>query len=223
MLAISESEKAKMAAAVALRRREATKSVAEDQSIMRDDFSRAKRAKALADELVKVGKQDRTSFEEVYRLTSHHLFGLCLYILPTREDAEDVLQDVYDAVWRKAVSFDPNRATAMTWLITLTRNRAIDRLRRIGAVPTSPIEYNISLSDESPSADKLMEVAEEERQLVNCMNKLQNRDADLIRAAFFQGSTYPELAVRASTPLATIKSRIRRALITLRACLEELI
>ena len=72
---------------------------------------------------------DRAALQTVYRLTSAKLFGVCLRILGERSEAEDVLQEVYVTVWRKAADFDPARASPLTWLIAIARNRAIDRLR----------------------------------------------------------------------------------------------
>src|SRR5208283_5703201 len=71
----------------------------------------------------------RAALQTVYRLTSAKLFGVCLRILSDRSEAEDVLQEVYVTVWRKAADFDPSRASPITWLIAIARNRAIDRLR----------------------------------------------------------------------------------------------
>ena len=87
-------------------------------------------AASLASALSRVADGDRAAFEGVYRRTSVKLFGVCLRILPVRQEAEEALQEAYLSVWRRAATFDPTRGSAMTWLITLTRNRAVDRLRR---------------------------------------------------------------------------------------------
>src|SRR5471030_1871727 len=83
----------------------------------------------IAAALARIPAGDRAALQTVYRLTSAKLFGIALRILGERSEAEDVLQEVYVAVWRKAADFDPNRASPMTWLISIARNRAIDRLR----------------------------------------------------------------------------------------------
>src|ERR1700682_1124291 len=79
--------------------------------------------------LVRVAGGDRTALRTIYQDTSAKLFGVCLRILNDRGEAEDVLQDVYVTVWRKAASFDPARASPITWLVAIARNRSIDRLR----------------------------------------------------------------------------------------------
>ena len=174
----------------------------------------------LADALRQVAIGDRRAFEEVYRLTSAKLFGICLRILPTREEAEEAAQEVYVAVWRRAAAFDETRGTAMTWLITLTRNRAIDRLRVSHKIATAPLGYAEHVADPAPLASESAEIIEVERRLVDCMGALDGREAYFIRTAFFEGSTYSELASRSATPIGTMKRRIRRALLKLRACLQ---
>lgn len=173
----------------------------------------------LAVVLQRVAAGDRGAFEEVYRRTSVKLFGVCLRILPTRQEAEEALQDAYLSVWQRARSFDPARGSAMTWLITLTRNRAIDRLRGSGRALGVPIELAAEVADPSPLAPALLDASEDEQRLARCLGTLESGDARLIRTAFFEGSTYAELAQRLTTPLGTIKSRIRRALLKLRECL----
>src|SRR5229473_7630050 len=89
------------------------------------DATRSQLVAALA----RVAAGDRAALRLVYQDTSAKLFGVCLRILKDRGEAEDVLQDVYVTVWRKAGSFDPARASPISWLVAIARNRAIDRLR----------------------------------------------------------------------------------------------
>src|SRR5262252_766379 len=83
----------------------------------------------LAAALARVAAGDRAALRMVYQDTSAKLFGVCLRILKDRSEAEDVLQDVYLTVWHKAGSFDPGRASPITWMVAIARNRSIDRLR----------------------------------------------------------------------------------------------
>ena len=174
----------------------------------------------LVEGLQRVAAGDRAALRDVYSATSAKLFGVCLRILPDRQEAEDVLQEAYLTVWRKAGSFDPARASPITWLVTLTRNRALDRLRARRPIASEPIEFASEVADESLPADALIEAGQDAARLAACMKELAPNEGSLIRAAFFQGSSYPELAVRTSEPLGTIKSRIRRALLKLRGCLS---
>jgi RNA polymerase sigma-70 factor (ECF subfamily) len=155
-------------------------------------------------------------------MTSAKLFGVCLRILNNRSEAEDVLQDVYVTVWRKAAGFDPGLASPITWLVTIARNRAIDRLRASTmARRTEPIEAADAVSDPAPSAGERLELAQRYQRLAGCLDELEGRQSAAIRAAFLDGTTYEELATRMGVPLGTMKSWIRRGLLKLRACLER--
>ena len=173
----------------------------------------------LAAALQGVANGDRKAFHEVYRRTSAKLFGVCLRIFAEREEAEDVLQEVYVSVWHKAGQFDPARASPITWLVTMARNRAIDRLRARGRRITTPIETIEEPADESASALDCMIETEGETRIEYCLGRLSDGDATLIRTAFYEGATYNELAERTRQPLGTVKSRIRRAFLKLRECL----
>ena len=170
--------------------------------------------------LHRVAKGDRPAFQEVYRRTCAKLMGVCLRISSDREEAEDVLQEVYVTVWQKAAQFDSARSSPITWLATMARNRAIDRLRAGGRRITTPLDGIADPADETPDAlDRLLE-AEGEHGMVTCIEELPKSDAVLVRTAFFEQATYGELAARSGLPLGTVKSRIRRALIKLRGCLS---
>jgi RNA polymerase sigma-70 factor, ECF subfamily len=174
----------------------------------------------LTDALVRAGAGDRSSFEYVYRQTSAKLFGVCLRIFPNRTDAEEALQDAYLTIWNKAASFESGRASPISWLATVTRNRAVDRLRASGKVKYAPVEDASEIADPAPLADTQMLARSEDVALHGCIETLDDRDAGFIRAAYIGGATYADLASHEELPLGTVKSRIRRALIKLRACLE---
>ena len=174
----------------------------------------------LAAALARVAGGDRAALRMVYQDTSAKLFGVCLRILKDRSEAEDVLQDVYVTVWRKAATFDPGRASPITWLVAIARNRAIDRLRAVGG-RLEPIEAADAVSDPAPAAVERVELAQQHQRLTRCLGELDARQASAIRAAFLDGATYEELAARMNVPLGTMKSWIRRGLLKLRACLER--
>jgi RNA polymerase sigma-70 factor, ECF subfamily len=171
--------------------------------------------------LVATGRGERPAFESVYKKTSAKLFGICLRIFPDRQEAEDALQDAYITIWNRAVTFDPSRASPITWLSTVTRNRAIDRLRARGKAVFAPVEDAAEIADAAPLADAQLLAQAEGDALGGCISTLDARDAGFIRSAFLQGITYADLAARDALPLGTVKSRIRRALIKLRECLER--
>jgi RNA polymerase sigma-70 factor, ECF subfamily len=180
----------------------------------------ARRAR-LSETLVQVARGDRSAFESLYRLTSAKLFGVCLRIFPERSEAEEALQDAYLTIWNRAASYQPGRASPISWLVAVTRNRAVDRLRASGKARYAPMEDAADIADPAPRADAQLFAASEDAQLTGCIDGLETRDAHFIRSAFLGGATYLHLAEAEGTPLATVKSRIRRALIKLRACMEE--
>jgi RNA polymerase sigma-70 factor (ECF subfamily) len=171
--------------------------------------------------LARVPQGDRAALQTVYRLTSAKLFGVALRILGERSDAEDVLQEVFVTVWRKAADFDAGRGSPLTWLIAITRNRAIDRLRATrSSRAMDPIDDAAGIADEAPAADSALESAQENARLHRCLDTLAADERGALRGAFFDGNTYEDLARRVGVPLATMKSRIRRAMIKLKGCLE---
>ena len=147
------------------------------------------------------------------------LFGVCLRIFPQTADAEDALQDAFVTIWQRAASFDPTRGSPVTWLVTVTRNRAIDRLRAKRPV-LAPLALADNVEADVMAADVAMIAGEDDRRLLGCIDALATDDAAMIRTAFFGGSTYSELATQTGSPLGTVKSRIRRALMKLRECLS---
>lgn len=180
------------------------------------------RRRQLAAALRRVAGGDRAALRLVYDETAAKLFGVCLRILHDRSEAEDVLQDVYLNVCRKAASFDEARASPITWLVAIARNRAIDRVRSgAGTRRSAPIEDAGEVPDPAPIATETIEAAQENRRLYSCLEELETRQQAAIRAAFIDGLTYEELAERSSVPLGTMKSWIRRGLAKLRACLER--
>lgn len=172
--------------------------------------------------LLATASGDRTAFEQLYRSTSSRLFGVCLRVIPHRAEAEDVLQEVFANVWRKATQFDPARASGVTWLTMMARNKAIDHLRaNRNSRQSVPIENAEYIPGTAPDAQAAAEAAIEGHQLDVCLGELEAPRRQLIRTAFFEGSTYEELAQRSGTPLGTVKSWIRRSLAKLKACLER--
>lgn len=174
----------------------------------------------LVEALVATGREDRDAFRTLYRLTSAKLFGICLRICKDRGAAEDVLSDVYMLVWRRAGAFEPGRASPITWLATIARNRAIDWRRAAANRPTAPLDDLAEPVDDSPGAlDRLLD-EESAHRLHRCLDRLDDRQRGAIRTAFFEGLTYAELAERQSVPLGTMKSWVRRGLQNLKSCLD---
>ncbi len=172
--------------------------------------------------LAQVAMGNRAAFETLYRDTSSRLFGICLRVLSQRAEAEEVLQEVYTSVWRKAGQFDAGRAGAMNWLSMMARNKSIDRLRAVpGRGAHTKVEMAEQIEDPGASPSQQAETMTDRARLEKCLKELEPKRHSLIRAAFFDGSTYEELAARIEAPLGSVKSWIRRGLMQLRECLES--
>ena len=193
-----------------------------DLSATRPTVEQDAARKQLAAALTRIASGDRAALKLVYRDTSAKLFAVCHRILGDRGEAEDVLQDVYITVWQRAGAFDPSCASPISWLVAIARNRSIDRLRsRKPATRQRSIEEAAEISDSAPGALVQLEISQEHQRLRDCLDDLEPQHARAVRAAFFDGTTYDELAQRMNVPLGTMKSWIRRSLLRLRECLER--
>jgi len=178
-------------------------------------------ANSLEALLAQVAMGNRAAFDALYRGTANRLFGICLRVLAQRSEAEDALQDVYTTVWRKAAQYDASKANATSWLATIARNKAIDRLRSIPAQQArASVELAENVQDPGASPPQQVQAATDRAQLEHCLERLEPRRRSLIRAAFFDGLTYEELSAKIEAPLGSIKSWIRRGLLQLRECLD---
>jgi RNA polymerase sigma factor (sigma-70 family) len=177
--------------------------------------------RALSGTLGAVARGDAPAMADLYARTSAKLYGICLHILGSEAEAEEVLQETYVTVWRKAGAFDAAKASAITWLAVLARNKAIDRLRVRRPSAAEDLDAASTVADDGPSALDVLEDEQERERLSACLDELEDRQGQAIRAAFVDGATYSELAEREGVPLGTMKSWIRRSLLRLRGCLER--
>jgi RNA polymerase sigma-70 factor (ECF subfamily) len=166
-----------------------------------------------------IAARDEAALAELYDRYRAILFGLLMRILNNREEAEDVLQEVFLQVWRKASDFDENRGRPFTWLVTLARSRGIDRLRTLAArervAETSAREVSEEISDAATDAFK-----SEQRGLVTkALSQLPDEQKRPLMLAYFDGLTQSEIATRLGAPLGTVKTRMRTGLINLRELL----
>lgn len=148
---------------------------------------------------------------QLYDETSSTVFGLALRVLNNREDAEEVALEVYQQLWSSRHTFDAARGTVWSWLMMLTRSRAIDRLR--GAGTRRGREVPLEDGWETPSGGRVPEaesIFQEERKLVReALSVLTPEQRQAIELTFFRGMTHVEVAEELGVPLGTIKTRIR--------------
>lgn len=179
----------------------------------------AESRRRLVSALGNVARGDRASLKVVYDMTSAKLFGVIVRIERDPDCAEDVLQDVYVKVWRRAGRFDPSRASPITWLCTIARNAAIDSRRRQGREMVTDTDRMPEVEDDAPLADEMLCNIEDASRVRQCLDMLQTDQRRSIRLAFFDGLSHSELADRVGVPLGTMKSWIRRGLASLKGCL----
>ena len=196
-----------------------------------DEQDWPQRSRELAGLLARAGMGDRSSFAALYDRTSGHLLAVVLSIQRNRALAEDLLQEVYVSVWKAAGSFDAARSQPLTWLTHIARNRAIDSLRRAQTQPQLESttrdedderpDASEALADPNPGPLELLGLASQKRELSACMERLTPPQRQSVALAFFDGLSHAAVAAQLREPLGTVKSWVRRALATLKGCLDR--
>lgn len=162
----------------------------------------------------------RSDFELLYNATSAKLFGICLRILNNRSEAEEALQETYIKVWNSSSKFTPGQASPISWLAAIARNSSIDYYRR-----KKPESGDISeaemIADEAPTPEANALLSDDVGRLNVCMTELDERHADALKNVYLNGWTYVEAAEKLDVPLNTVKTWIRRGLVSLRDCLNR--
>jgi RNA polymerase sigma-70 factor (ECF subfamily) len=166
-----------------------------------------------------VARGDEAALARLYDSYRVILFGLLVRILNSREEAEDVLQDVFIQVWGRAKDFDEKRGRPFTWLVTLARSRAIDRLRQLSA--RQRLADGAAKEQVEVVSDALSDTvkAAEQRVVRRALNELPEEQRHTLLLAYFDGLTQSEIAAKLNAPLGTIKTRMRAGMIKLRALL----
>lgn len=168
----------------------------------------------------RVALGNREAFASLYNFTSAKLFGICLRILNDRGEAEEALQETYVKVWRSADKFASGNASPISWLAAIARNTAIDRYRK-KKPETAEIEEAEVIADEAPSPEANTIMSDDMQSLNACMAELDEKHASAIRNVYLGGWSYNEAAEELDVPLNTVKTWIRRGLISLRDCLNR--
>jgi RNA polymerase sigma-70 factor (ECF subfamily) len=163
-------------------------------------------------------EQALASLYDRYRLI---LFGLILRILHSRAEAEDVLQEVFLQVWQKAADFNQARGRPFTWLVTLARSRAIDRLRSLGARERLATASAREETEEVGDAVTDAILSERGEVLRDALSELPAEQRQVLLLAYFDGFTQTEIAERTGSPLGTVKTRMRSGMGRLRALLGD--
>jgi RNA polymerase sigma-70 factor (ECF subfamily) len=164
---------------------------------------------------------DEQSLSTLYTRYKIILFSLILRIVHSQPEAEDVLQEVFLQVWRKASDFDEARGRPFTWLVTLARSRAIDRLRALDSRDRTATEAARDVPDSISDASDDAVKSEQGEIVRGALAQLPEEQRRILVLAYFEGLTQSEIAGRLTTPLGTVKTRMRSGMIRLRELLGE--
>ena len=177
------------------------------------------------DLLARITKRERAAFEQLYTRYSNILYATAMKFLKEDADAQDVVQDVFIQIWDKAKLYDPAKGKPLTWALTMTRNRSIDRIRAIQRRTRLRDDFEKeTVADESAGIREALsgvDASEKTQILRDAVARLSPEQRKVIDLAFFGGLTQSEIADRLGEPLGTVKARARRGLMKLKELLGE--
>ncbi|WP_191601775.1 sigma-70 family RNA polymerase sigma factor [Marinomonas algicola] len=175
---------------------------------------------SLANLLNQVAQGDRQAFAELYQATHRKLFGIIYRILKRQALSEEILQEVYLKIWENASSYKDQVSSPITWMATIARNRSIDEVRK-NQLPDSEADVDFDLIvDDSMKPDDSLTQNQELLKLESCLSGLDSPRAEMIKAAYLDGSSRQELAERFNQPLGTIKTWLHRSIKQLQGCMN---
>ncbi len=178
----------------------------------------------ISDLLRRLARQDRSALRDLYQHAAPKLTGLLIRMLGDRAEAEDALQDVFVKLWQRAATFDPDKGSGMSWICAIARNQALDRLRARSArrsTRTDELDESVHVADPGMSAEATVMLRAKMQDVIRCFDELPTERSQAVKAAYLQGLSYQELADHHSVPLNTMRTWLRRALISLRECLDR--
>jgi len=180
-------------------------------------------------ELMKrIQARDEQALEKLYDLYNRLLFGMVISIVKKREEAEDVLQEIFVKIWNKAESFNPDRGNVYSWIVTVARNKAIDRIRSKGYKTQKKQSVSIHEPLFSLEGDKHdpMEttIFSDRAELVKkALGKIPEKQSEVIKIAYYRGMTQSEISDHLDIPLGTVKTRTRQGMIKLKRIIGDFI
>jgi RNA polymerase sigma-70 factor (ECF subfamily) len=169
--------------------------------------------------LAAVAQGDRAAFEALYAATRAKLYGVILRILRRRDLADEVMQETYLKIWGSAGSFDPTKASAVTWMVTIARNRAIDLARKRSEASLEEEPEAMDVAADIPNPLSARELNEDLSRLMACIGALDADRKRMVLLAYYNGQSREQLAATFDKPVNTIKTWLRRSLIEIRECL----
>lgn len=178
--------------------------------------------------LKKISQREQNALSEFYDIHSGYLYTIIYYIVKDESEAEDLLQEVFLQIWDKIDSYDESLGNPLAWIVRLTRNKAIDKIRSKSYKKRSgetDIEKFFNLSEDSASSnpEAISAMNQEQLEISKALKSLNENQRDLIEYAYFRGYSQSELAEHFNIPLGTVKTRMRAAMTELRDKLKNLI
>jgi RNA polymerase sigma-70 factor (ECF subfamily) len=166
----------------------------------------------------RIQAREERALSELYDRTSRLVYSLALRILSNTADAEEVVCDVYAQIWKGATAFDRARGTYLSWILLITRSRALDRLRSRQPRESSlqPLDEFLELHAPEPDAEASTQLAQRRGLIRAALHELSSEQRELIELAYFGGLSHSELADRTGLPLGTVKTRIRMGMMKLK-------
>lgn len=167
--------------------------------------------------------KDSKALELLYNALSPKLFSLVYKMLGDKGIAEEVLQEGFIKIWENAYKFQASKGSAQAWMITIVRNKALDKLRSLKVRPqeVSIVYEGESFSTDVLNPDSITHVNESLAQILHCMDRLKEPQKECLLLTYYLGYTHQELSIKLSKPLGTVKAWVRRGLEKLRGCLDE--
>ncbi|MBK8971431.1 MAG: sigma-70 family RNA polymerase sigma factor [Hahellaceae bacterium] len=163
---------------------------------------------------------DRAAFTRLYDVMASRLYGLSVSLLGRTDLAEEALQEAFIQIWHNAGEYHQERGSPRAWMAAITRYRSLSLIRQQRELQGEDAWFE-GVADERPGPQGLVCQQSEDAQLQGCMEQLALPQQETLRLAYYQGFSHDELAQRLETPLGTIKSWVRRGLLSLKRCMEQ--
>ncbi len=172
--------------------------------------------------VARMSRGDSSGLDELYRRHGTSVYSLALRVVGNPADAEDVSQEVFAQVWRAAQQYDRTRGAVAAWLLVIARTRALDRVRRRRTSPAPSLDESVldNIPSPGPSVELIAATGQQAMLARAALEHLSVDQRTAVELAYFEGLTHREIAERTSTPLGTIKTRIRTALQQLREAMS---
>lgn len=178
--------------------------------------------------MAEVQAGDKKALGKLYNRYNRILFGMIYKVLRNREESEDLLQEIFVQAWEKAEQYDPTRGTVYSFLVTMTRNKAIDRTRSKAYKNNkkddhviNDDDFSLNLSHDSPNPEENMELNERAIKVREALGSLNKKEREVLYISYFHGLSQTEISEKINIPLGTVKYRMRQGMIKLREMLVE--